>query len=87
MIDLLIQIIRTLGTILMFAVVAEVILSYFLPPYHSIRKWLGVIVDPLLTPIRKYVPSLQGIDFSPLVLLILIQVAEFLLVSLVAIFR
>jgi YggT family protein len=87
MVDLIIQVIRTLATILMFTVVAEVILSYFLPPFHSIRKWLGVILNPLLTPIRKYVPSLQGIDLSPLVLLILIQVAEFLLVSLVSIFR
>lgn len=85
-IQLLINVIRTLATILMVAVIADIILSYVMSPYHPIRSALDKVVQPLLTPIRKVVPLLGGIDFSPLILIILIQLAESLLIRLLALF-
>lgn len=62
-------------------VVAEVILSYFMSPYHPIRAFIGKIVGPLLNPIRRTIPPMLNLDFSPLILLLLLQLAERLLVS------
>ena len=62
-------------------VVAEVILSYFMSPYHPVREFIGKIVGPLLNPIRRTVPPLFNLDFSPLILLLLLQLAERLIVS------
>ncbi len=77
----LIQIVDFIFWALSVMVVAEVILSYFMSPYHPVRTFLGKIVGPLLTPIRRVVPPLMNIDFSPLILLILLQAAEWVIVS------
>jgi YggT family protein len=60
--------------ILMMIVLADVIASYFLDPFHSIRRFLDNLVQPLLEPIRRLIPSAGVIDLSPLVLLILLEV-------------
>jgi YggT family protein len=39
------------------------------------------LVRPLLDPIRRMMPSTGMIDFSPIVLLLLIRLVEILLVS------
>ncbi len=87
LISILITIVQTLGSILLLIVLASVLLSYFLPPYHSIRVFLDRIVNPLLLPIRRVVPPLGMLDFSPIVLIILIQVLETVLVAILARFR
>ncbi|MHB8855383.1 MAG: YggT family protein [Bellilinea sp.] len=81
LISILINIIQTLSMVLLLAVLASVLLSYFLPPYNNIRVFLDRIVNPLLVPIRRVVPPLGMIDFSPVVLIILIQVVEWVLIS------
>jgi len=81
---ILIRIIQTAGTVLLLVVLASVLLSYFLPPYNSVRRFLDRIVEPILAPIRRVVPPLGMIDFSPVILMILIQVVESLLVTLLA---
>ncbi|MHB8112723.1 MAG: YggT family protein [Bellilinea sp.] len=81
LISILINIIQTLSTVLLLAVLASVLLSYFLPPYNNIRVFLDRMVNPLLLPIRRLVPPLGTLDFSPIVLIILIQVVEWVLIS------
>ncbi len=68
----------------LLVVIAYVFISYFLDPYHPIRRNLNRIVDPLLAPIRRVLPPVGMIDFSPLVLLILIQIAGRIILSLLA---
>lgn len=87
MIDLLISLIQATGSVLFIVVIVSVVLSYFMSPYHPLRSNLDRIVEPLLNPIRRVVPPLGMIDFSPLILIILIQVVQTLLISLLASFR
>lgn len=49
-------------------------------PYHPVRQGLDNLVRPLLDPIRRVIPPVGMIDFSPLVLIILVQVISNLLV-------
>ena len=60
--------------ILMMIVLADVLVSYFLDPFHSIRRFLDNLVQPLLEPIRRILPSTGMIDLSPLILMILLEV-------------
>ncbi|HEX6033790.1 MAG TPA: YggT family protein [Anaerolineales bacterium] len=60
--------------LLSLLVIVSVIISYFLDAYHPIRRSIDSVVEPLLAPIRRIVPLVGALDFSPLVLLILIQV-------------
>ena len=80
MIDTLIVFINVLQQILVLLVIVSVILSYFMDPYHPIRRGVDRIVEPMLSPIRRIVPLVGMLDFSPLVLIILIQVVCNLLV-------
>jgi YggT family protein len=79
-IDTFITLINVLQQILVLLVIVSVILSYFMDPYHPVRRGVDRIVEPLLIPIRRIVPLVGMLDFSPLVLIILIQVISGLLV-------
>lgn len=75
------QIVAAVVWLISLVVIADVVVSYFLSPYNEVRSFLDRLVNPLLTPIRKVVPPVGGIDFSPIVLLLLVQVVGNLLVS------
>jgi YggT family protein len=81
-IGLLITIISALQQILILLVILSVILSYFMDPFHPIRRGLDRLVEPMLNPIRRVVPLVGMLDFSPLVLIILIQIVGGLLIRL-----
>ena len=79
-------------TILTWIIIGQVILSWLLAfnvlNIHSngVRTFilaLERITAPLYRPIRKILPDFGGIDFSPLVILILIQVIKKLLAGVV----
>lgn len=76
-------VIQTLGQALTIAIIADALLSFFVSPYHPIRVALGRILQPLYAPIRRILPSAWGLDFSPIVLILLVQVIESILVTLV----
>jgi YggT family protein len=71
---LLAQIIVAFARVYVWVVIISVLLSYFLDPYHPIRQGVNNLVRPLLDPIRRIVPPAGMFDFSPIVLIILIQV-------------
>lgn len=74
MINILVLFINALSQLLVILVIISVILSYFMDPYHPIRRSIDSVVEPMLAPIRRVVPPLGMIDLSPLILIILIQV-------------
>ena len=80
MIDILILFINALSQLLVLLIIVSVILSYFMDPYHPIRRAIDGVVDPMLSPIRSIIPSLGGLDFSPIVLILLIQLLSNILV-------
>jgi len=65
--------------VIVLLVLAKVILSYFMDPFHPIRRTVDQVVNPLLDPIRRLLPPMGGIDFSPIILIILIQIVFSLL--------
>lgn len=71
--DLIIIIINAIVRVLVLAVFIYIILGYFMDPYHPVIRALSQVIEPLLAPIRKHLPPIAGLDFSPLVLLIGLQ--------------
>jgi len=63
-------------------VFAHVILSYFMPPFHPLREAINRIVEPMLAPIRQMISPVGGLDFSPLVLIVILQLLSSLLINL-----
>ena len=79
---LLVQLINGGINLLMLVILVTSLLSWVRPdPRNPIVKVLHGIVDPLLHPIRVLLPSLGGMDFSPLVALLILQMLQKLLTS------
>ena len=51
----------------------EVLFSW-VNPNAPFAPFIKALNDPLLSPIRKLIPAIGGLDFSPMILLILLQV-------------
>lgn len=81
LIGFLIYFINLLAQVITILVIAKVIMSYFMSPYHPIRETVDRMINPLLDPIRRVMPSTGMIDFSPLILLVLMQLLRRFLVS------
>jgi YggT family protein len=73
-----------------YVVIASVVLSWLVGfDVINIRNRLArfiydscnALVDPALKPIRRVVPLVGSLDFSPLILLILLQVIQILIVK------
>ncbi len=78
--SLLIWFINLVADGLILVVIVDAVLSFVVSPWHPWRQALDRIVEPLLRPIRRALPPIGGLDFSPLVLIILIGlVRQFLL--------
>lgn len=80
MIDILALFISSISQLLVLLVIVSAILSFFMDPYHPIRRSIDSVVEPMLAPIRRVVPLIGALDFSPLILIILIQVLSNLLI-------
>jgi YggT family protein len=77
------RIISILFQVITWLVIVKVVLSYFMSPYHPIREAIDQVVEPMLQPIRRILPQTGMIDFSPFVLIILLQVLERVLTTLI----
>jgi YggT family protein len=73
----LITLISYLFNALTILLVARALLSWFDPGMRSsVGKILVDITEPLLGPIRRMIPSAGGLDFSPIIAIILLQFVE-----------
>ena len=84
----LFQVVDLLLRVLGWMIIGQVILSWLVAfnvlntSSQGLRAFLAAldkITEPLYRPIRKVMPDFGGIDFSPLVLLLLIQILRMLL--------
>ena len=80
----LIEVLNTSLTIFFFSVIGAVILSWVAPNNpHPMLQIIEEISSKLLAPIRKFIPSAGGLDFSPIFALIVIRQLEILLASII----
>ena len=77
---MIIVLLRLLNVIFMlyeFAIIARALLPWFrVSPYHPVMQFLIRITEPLLGPLRRYIPPISGLDFTPMVALILLWALE-----------
>jgi YggT family protein len=67
--------------VLMGVVIVAALLSW-INPYSPFGAVFDALSRPLLQPVRRLLPALGGIDLSPLVVLLLLQVALIVLANL-----
>ena len=67
--------------VFIFGIVIQVVLTYFMDPFHPVRRFVDRIYEPLYAPIRRILPKTGMLDFSPFILIIILTIVERLLVS------
>jgi YggT family protein len=60
----------------------RIILSYLMRPGNQLLEWLTNLTEPVLAPIRRVLPASGGLDFAPLVAILLLQALQSLVVQL-----
>lgn len=80
--EFLVLFVRVVAQLFIWVVIANALLSFFLPPFHPVREALDRIVEPFLNPIRNLMPRAGMIDFSPLILIFAVELVSRLLISL-----
>ncbi len=60
--------------IITILIIVYVFVGYFVSPFHPFRQRLESIVSPLLAPIRRFIPPVGMLDFSPFILIIIVQI-------------
>ncbi|MBI2865058.1 MAG: YggT family protein [Chloroflexi bacterium] len=69
-----------LTRVLMFAILARAILSWFpLDPRNPLVQILDQITEPVLAPMRKVVPRFGMIDITPMVAIFVLYIIQGLL--------
>jgi len=77
------RILDVLLTIYMWVIVIRAVLSWVNPdPYNPIVRFIYQFTEPVMAPIRRWLPIRgMGIDFSPIIILLLILFLQSFLVK------
>ncbi|MGC2423253.1 MAG: YggT family protein [Nitrospirota bacterium] len=69
-------------TFYMWVVIISALISWVNPdPYNPIVRFLYAATEPVLRPIRRRLPVMGGIDFSPLIVIAVIYFLKYFLVA------
>lgn len=79
----LLVVVKQAGSLLFWVLIARAILSWISQGRSSVEYVLYQLTEPLLSPIRRFLPDLGGLDLSVLVLFLLLQGINYLMLDLV----
>jgi len=87
----LVSLINFAVTVYVWIIIAAVVLSWLVgfnvvnpynPAVRALRVFCERATEPVLRPIRRFMPDLGGLDISPIVAIILLQLLNYVVVQL-----
>lgn len=84
----IVTIVSGLFTIMNLLILVRILLSWLpmagirIDPYNPVVRFLIETTDIVLEPFRRVIPPISGMDFSPIVAIIVLSLVEQLVVSL-----
>ncbi len=81
------QVIDIILSFFMWVIVIRAVISWVNPdPYNPIVQFLYRVTDPLLSRVRRVIPHVMGIDFSPIIVILgIVFLKGFLVASMIQI--
>jgi len=68
--------------LLFFAILASIVLSWLAPQTkHPGAYLLHQLTEPVMEPVRRMLPNLGGLDFSPILVFIIINMVDMLVIQ------
>ncbi|BCX82529.1 YggT family protein [Methylomarinovum caldicuralii] len=76
----LIQLVNLAFNVFIYAIIIQAVMSWINPdPYNPVYALLTDLTEPVLRPCRRLIPALGGLDLSPLLALVGLQVLKMLI--------
>jgi len=75
-------ILDTVLTIYMWIIIISALISWVNPdPYNPIVRFLYSVTEPVLSPIRRRIGVMVGIDISPMIAILIIMFVKYFIVA------
>lgn len=82
--NILLRLVDLIFTLYTLAFIARALLSWLrISYYHPVARFLIQITEPVLAPLRRFIPPMGGLDFTPMVALFILWFVEQLLKMLI----
>jgi len=82
--NILLRLVDLVFTLYTLAFIARALLSWFrISYYHPVARFLIQITEPVLAPLRRFIPPMGGLDVTPMVALFILWFVEQLLKALI----
>lgn len=86
---LLITVINLIFNVFYILILARIVFSWLrVSPYHPtwgpIMRFVYETTEPIMAPVRNFLPPMGGLDFSPLIVLVVAGFLRQLLISVIA---
>ena len=76
------ELLGLLINVFIFSILIQVIISWVNPGmYNPVMGLLHSLTEPLLAPARRVIPPISGLDLSPIVVIVVLQLASMLAVA------
>ncbi|MBP1761364.1 MAG: hypothetical protein H6Q64_906 [Firmicutes bacterium] len=77
------SIVNVMFEVYTFLIIAEVLMSWVPHDrYHPVFRFIEEVTEPVLRPFRRLIPVVGGIDFSPIVALMAVELVRRVILSL-----
>lgn len=78
------RLIDTVFWILDLAILLRVLFSWINPdPYNPLVRFIYQVTEPILAPLRRYIPPFGGLDITPIVALIIMDLLRRIVLTLI----
>ena len=79
----IIQVVDIVFEVLVWLVIARCILSFVRHnPYQPVFRFIYDVTEPIMAPFRRLIPPAGGLDFSPIVVLLVLSLVQRIVVRL-----
>ncbi|WP_024625017.1 YggT family protein [Lactiplantibacillus fabifermentans] len=74
---MILSLISRLFQLYQLAILIYILMSWFPGAYNTgVGRFLGRICEPFLSVFRRFIPAIAGLDFSPIIAVLVLQFAE-----------
>ena len=78
------RLIDTIFWLLDLAVLLRVLFSWIRPdPYNPLVRFIYQVTEPILAPLRRYIPPFGGLDITPIVALLILDLLRRIVLTLI----
>jgi len=76
-----VQLVNLAFNVFIYGIIIQAIMSWINPdPYNPVYSLLSQLTEPVLRPCLRLIPTMGGLDLSPLIALVALQVLKMLIV-------